>query len=92
MIFRNGKLVTQVFKTILKGRDLRIYDSNGSILRDINQTVLNFKKETDKKIGAIYKGSQLVWLTVYDAVRSCFGSGTWLQDRPWLKDDSWKNN
>nr|DAE99321.1 MAG TPA: hypothetical protein [Caudoviricetes sp.] len=57
MIFRNGKLVTQVFKTILKGRDLRIYDSNGFILRDINQTVLNFKKETDKKIGAIYKGS-----------------------------------
>ena len=46
MIFRNGKLVTQVFKTILKGRDLRIYDSNGFILRDINQTVLNFKKET----------------------------------------------
>lgn len=92
MIFCNGKLVTQVFKAVERFKDIRVYDSNGFILRDINKAVLNFKKETDKKIGAIYKGSQLVWLTVYDAVRSCFGSGTWLQDRPWLKDDSWKNN
>lgn len=71
MIFRNGKLVTQVFKTILKGRDLRIYDSNGFILRDINQTVLNFKKETDKKQEPYIKGrsqSGLPYMTLLEAV------------------------
>lgn len=71
MIFRNGKLVTQVFKTILKGRDLRIYDSNGFILRDINQTVLNFKKETDKKQEPYIKGhsqSGLPYMTPLEAV------------------------
>lgn len=57
MIFRNGKLVTQVFKAVERFKDIRVYDSNGFILRDINKAVLNFKKETDKKIGAIYKGS-----------------------------------
>lgn len=52
----------------------------------------NIADKVEKNIGAIYKGTQLVWLTVYDAIRSCFGSGTWLPDRPWLKDDTWKNN
>ncbi len=50
MIFRNGKLVTQVFKAVERFKDIRVYDSNGFILRDINKAVLNFKKETDKKI------------------------------------------
>ena len=45
-----------------------------------------------KNIGAIYKGSQLVWRTVYSAIKSCFGSGTWKQDKPWLGYDTWKNN
>jgi len=50
------------------------------------------EKQVQKKIGAVYKGAQLVWLSVYDAIRSCFGSGTWLQDKPWLQNDSWRNN
>lgn len=69
---------------------------NGKLIlqvqKDILELVDQVQQRIQKNIGAIYKGSQLVWLTVYDAVRSCFGSGTWLQDRPWLKDDSWKNN
>lgn len=45
-----------------------------------------------KNIGAIYRGSTLVWRTIYNAVKSCFGSGTWLGDKPWLGGDTWKNN
>lgn len=37
---------------------------------------------------AVYKGYQLVW----QAVRSCFGRGYWINARPWLNNDSWKNN
>lgn len=73
MIIRNGKLVLQVQKDVLK-------------------MVEAVQERVQQNIGAIYKGTQLMWLTVYNAVKSCFGSGTWLGDKPWLGDDSWKNN
>lgn len=38
-------------------------------------------------ISAVYKGAKLVW----QAVRSCFGSGAWINERPWIDDDPWKN-
>lgn len=49
-------------------------------------------ESVQKSIGAIYKGSQLVWRTVYSAVKSCFGSGTWRPDKPWIGTDTWRNN
>lgn len=49
-------------------------------------------ESVQKNIGAIYKGSQLVWRTIYSAITSCFGSGTWKQDKPWLGRYTWKNN
>lgn len=67
---------------------------NGKLMLQVQKDVLGLVNEIQQKvqknIGAIYKGSQLVWLTVY-AIKSCFGSGTWIQDRPWLQDDTWKN-
>lgn len=39
-------------------------------------------------ISAIYKGARLVW----QAVRSCFGSGKWRNDKPWMNDEGWRNN
>lgn len=41
-----------------------------------------------KSIKAIYRGSLLLW----EAVKSCFGKGFWISDKPWLNDDGWKNN
>lgn len=38
-------------------------------------------------ISAIYKGSKLVW----QAIRSCFGSGGWVKEKPWLNNEGWKN-
>lgn len=39
-------------------------------------------------ISAIYRGAMLV----YTAIRSCFGSGMWSGEKPWIGTDNWKNN
>lgn len=36
----------------------------------------------------IYKGLNLVWT----AIRSCFGAGFWVNEKPWLNTEGWKNN
>jgi hypothetical protein len=42
----------------------------------------------NKAIAEIRRGTQLIW----QAVRSCFGKGLWLNDKEWSNTDSWKNN
>lgn len=42
----------------------------------------------NKAIAAIYKGTKLIW----EAIRSCFGKGFWINTHPWNNGDSWKNN
>lgn len=41
-----------------------------------------------KAVAAIYAGGKLVW----QAVRSCFGSGFWRGDKPWSRTDGWRRN
>lgn len=41
-----------------------------------------------KPLQATYKGIHLIW----QAVRSCFGSGMWINIKPWFNDEGWKNN
>lgn len=66
---------------------------NGKLVLEVQRDVIDeIEQITHKSIRAIYKGSQLVWMTIYNAIRSCFGSGTWYLDRNWLSDDTWKNN
>lgn len=60
------------------------------IHQNIKQFVDNIQQLTERSIGAVYKGSQLVWLTVTEAIKSCYGSGNWLSEKPWLNDDYWK--
>lgn len=43
---------------------------------------------SEKIISKIYQGGKLVW----EAIRSCFGSGFWINDRPWINNNAWKNN
>lgn len=66
-----------------------------------NKLVLQVKKQVfdsktgtsiTKNIGTIYHGTRLVWRTIYSAIKSCFGSGIWKSDKPWIGSDTWKNN
>lgn len=38
-------------------------------------------------LAEVYRGKLLVW----QAARSCFGKGFWINERPWLNVDAWKN-
>lgn len=40
-----------------------------------------------KEIQYIYKGLRLIW----QAIKSCFGSGYWMSALPWKNDNGWKN-
>lgn len=41
----------------------------------------------DKLIAEVYKNSALLW----QSIRSCFGKGFWINDKPWDNKDGWKN-
>lgn len=40
-----------------------------------------------KPVAALYRGAVKIW----EAIGSCFGSGTWRPDKPWKGTDRWKN-
>ena len=40
----------------------------------------------NKKISVIYKSGKIVW----QAIRSCFGSGFWVNKKGWINDEGWK--
>lgn len=61
------------------------------VQKEFKELVDSVEQKVQKKFGAIYKGTQLLWLTIYNAVKSCFGSGTWLGEKPWVGTDYWKN-
>lgn len=70
---------------IFKNRELIVKVQN-----NVSQLVNQIEQITERNIGAIYRGGQLLWLTIYDVVKSCFGSGIWLTNKPWLDNDTWE--
>ena len=40
-----------------------------------------------RQIAVIYKDGRKVW----EAIRSCFGKGYWINRKPWLDSDAWKD-
>lgn len=57
----------------------------GIFIKNKEVTAVNFG---ERAITAVYKGARLVW----EAIRSCFGKGLWVNTYPWDNGDSWKNN
>lgn len=44
------------------------------------------RRKGDMVAQAVYRGLHLVW----QAVRSCFGSGRWVGSKPWIGSERWK--
>lgn len=38
-------------------------------------------------VETMWRNGHIIW----QGIRSCFGGGLWLDDKPWLDDDAWKN-
>lgn len=36
----------------------------------------------------VFWGTKLKW----QSARSCYGTGVWLPEKPWVDNDTWKNN
>ncbi len=91
MIVHNGKVITKIFYNVPTPTNNGIYDIDGNALADKLNRILNYKKPIGSNISAIYKGKDLIWLTTYEiSIRSCYGSGTWLDNYNWV-EDQWKN-
>lgn len=41
----------------------------------------------NKAIQTVYRGAYIVW----EAVKSCFGKGWWINDKVWDNQDTWVN-
>lgn len=41
----------------------------------------------NKYIAAVYKGTILLW----QYIRSCFGRGYWINEKPWSNENGWAN-
>lgn len=52
-----------------------------------NNKEITFIYKGTKPISMLYRGEYLLW----QAVRSCFGMGYWINDKAWLNDEGWKN-
>lgn len=63
-----------------------VYCDNNKMPHEI--TALRYCDERGrvKTFSSWYVAALLVW----QAVRSCYGSGAWLEDKPWLELEAWK--
>lgn len=62
----------------------------GSKLRELTHIEYYVNTATGligKSLAEIRTAEGVIW----QAIRSCFGRGHWVEDKPWLDDDSWKD-
>lgn len=45
-----------------------------------------------KQLMAVYAGVNGEAKLIWERVRSCYGTGIWLEQRPWTDNDLWKDN
>lgn len=56
------------------------------MIKNISEDTINITAFDKKILKVVYRG-KIVW----DPIRSCFGSGYWINDRSWSNSDGWKN-
>lgn len=56
-------------------------------IESINSPSLDDKGKKRFSIQTVYHAGVVVW----QAIRSCFGSGFWVNKKPWLNNEGWKN-
>ena len=44
-----------------------------------------------KPLSVVYQYVGGVFVAIYTAIRSCFGSGMWTGQKPWIGTDAWKS-
>ncbi len=45
-----------------------------------------------KSLVKIYAGVGTALKLIWEKIRSCYGTGVWREERPWLDNDTWKDN
>ena len=57
-----------------------------------NKTEITDIFHSASQISEVRRGKVLVWeRATHGDVNSCFGSGHWINELPWLNDDAWVN-
>ena len=61
----------------------QIADENG--VEKHKQVIAIYKGK--RHLAAVYQGTKLIW----QYIRSCFGRGYWINEKPWSQTDGWAN-
>lgn len=54
----------------------------------VNGKYISSQSRNGKYIAIMYLNGHII----YQSVRSCFGSGAWINEKPWINEEGWKNN
>lgn len=57
-------------------------------MKNINSEYIATQMINGEMVEAMYLNGDLIW----QAVRSCFGSGVWINEKPWINTETWKNS
>lgn len=57
-------------------------------MKNINSEYIATQMINGEMVEAMYLNGELIW----QAVRSCFGSGVWINEKPWINTETWKNS
>jgi len=56
-------------------------------MKVLNGETVETQMINGEMVSEMWLNGELIW----QAVRSCFGSGYWIDEKPWLDDEVWKD-
>ena len=63
------------------------YQGNKALIARFKVINIHIRHVVSEVYNITEDGAKLVWI----AIRSCFGAGYWVNDKPWLNTEGWKN-